>query len=97
MPTAKEPAAASASPHPLAGTLHMANVPQTSLGVHVPPPGEVTVQFRRWHAMANTAYQRGQWAGFPPRIAADLIAARVADRVVQVAPPVPPAPVAATA
>jgi hypothetical protein len=50
-------------------------VQQTSLASRGIPPGEVTVQFRRWTAHAQTAYQRGQFAGFPLVIAERLEAA----------------------
>ena len=50
-------------------------VPQTSLAARGTPPGEVTVQFRRWRAYGQTAYQRGQYAGFPAAVALRLEAA----------------------
>ena len=65
----------------------MANVPQTSLGAHVPFPNEVTVQFRRWYAHANTAYQRGQQAGFPAPVAEEMVRKGVGLVVPQVEAP----------
>jgi len=47
-------------------------VMQTSLAVRGTPPGEVTVRFRRWTAVNVTAYQRGQYAGFPLPVALRL-------------------------
>jgi hypothetical protein len=49
--------------------------PQTSIGDAAPPPDEVTVRFRRWHAFGPTAFQRGQEAGFSPRDA-EMLARR---------------------
>lgn len=44
--------------------------PQTSIDTYTPT--EVTVRFRRWTAWANTAYLRGQEAGFSAREADDM-------------------------
>ena len=49
-----------------------AEAPQTSLAnpEDCPP---VTVQFLRWLAWKNTAYQNGQYAGFSEQEAAQLV------------------------
>jgi predicted metal-dependent phosphoesterase TrpH len=47
-------------------------VAKTSLATRGTPPGEVTVQFRRWTAYGQTAYQRGQFAGFPASVAEQM-------------------------
>ncbi len=45
---------------------------RTSLAERGTRPGEVTVQFRKWHAHGMTAYQKGTFAGFPIRVAEQL-------------------------
>jgi hypothetical protein len=57
---AKEAASSVSAKQPIA---------QTSLAARGNPPGQVTVQFRKWHAHGQTAYQKGQFAGFPVAVA----------------------------
>jgi hypothetical protein len=54
------------------------DVPQTPLAVRGMAPGEVTVQFRKWHPHGMTAYQKGQYAGFMQNVADELVAQGVA-------------------
>ena len=51
---------------------HTPPVAQTSIAVRGTHPDEVTVQFLRWTAVGLTAYQRGQFAGFPSAVALRL-------------------------
>jgi hypothetical protein len=53
-------------------TLEAKPIMQTSLGSRRSSEGEVTVQFRKWTAHGNTAYQKGQYAGFPIAVALGL-------------------------
>ncbi len=60
-----------------------ADIPQTSLASRAPTPlNEVTLRFRQWTMVGNTAYQRGQFAGFSRKQADLLIRAGKADEVV---------------
>lgn len=76
-------------------TLQDRVVERTSLATRGTAADEVNVQFRRWTAHGNTAYQKGQYAGFPIPVA-EALAARgaviidpgyrrgtIADRMVQ--------------
>jgi hypothetical protein len=54
------------------------SVERTSLGNRNDSMGEVTLRFNRWHAHGNTAYQKGQFAGFSRPEAQRLIASGVA-------------------
>lgn len=57
-------------------------IPQTSLASRAPTPeNNVTVRFRKWTTHGNTAYQRGQFAGFSERDAAILVRNGAADIV----------------
>lgn len=47
-------------------------IPKTSLANRGSRPDDVTVKFRVWTAHGNTAYQKGQFAGFPIAIAEQL-------------------------
>lgn len=53
-------------------------IEQTSLADRHSDPDEVTLEFTRWHAQGNTAYQRGEFAGFKRAVAQRLIAGGVA-------------------
>jgi hypothetical protein len=48
-------------------------VEQTSLAARNTAPDEVTVRFTRWTPFNNTAYQRGQFAGFRAAVARRLV------------------------
>ena len=55
------------------------NYEQTSIADRRPDdPDEVTVQFTRWCAHLNTAYQKGQFAGFKRAVAQQLVASGAA-------------------
>jgi hypothetical protein len=53
-------------------TLETKPIMQTSLAHRNSGVGEVTVQFKRWTAFGQTAYQKGQFAGFPIAVAQGL-------------------------
>ncbi len=50
-------------------TVATKDIPHTSIATRGTNPGEVMVQFQKWHAYGQTAYQRGQFAGFPLAVA----------------------------
>ena len=53
-------------------------VEKTSLAQRNNAPDQVTLCFTRWHSVGNTAYQRGEFAGFRIDVAQRLIAGGVA-------------------
>ena len=53
-------------------------VEKTSLAARNNALDEVTLRFVKWHAHGNTAYQRGEFAGFRTDVAQRLIAGGVA-------------------
>ncbi len=55
-----------------AAVLPVKHVLQTSIATRGTPPGEVSVQFRRYTTHGLTAYQKGQYAGFPLAVAERL-------------------------
>ena len=61
-----------AAPERVAVVAHTPPVAQTSIAVRGMHPDEVTVRFLKWTPVGLTAYQRGQFAGFPSAVALRL-------------------------
>ncbi len=64
--------------------IQSANIPRTNIRDRELEPGPpVTVQFKRWTAFLDTAYQKNQFAGFSEEHAQQLVkmgAARIVAR-----------------
>lgn len=78
MPPAAKTAGAQAAPDETAVVVAAAPIEHTSIAGRNNARDEVTLRFLKWHAHGNTAYQRGQFAGFKLDVAQRLVASGVA-------------------